>query len=149
MIEEQAIVIGVKGDYVEIQMQRQSACSHCELNKGCGTGAIGRMLGHRSKPLLIENTLNLIPGDRILLGMPDRSFLKASLLLYGLPLGLLVVTAVTMETISNGSEMLVLISAAAGFLGGLYISARLAGNRFATQFNPRILRINSEPSDQF
>lgn len=149
MIEEQAIVVGVKGECVEIQMQRQSACSHCELNKGCGTGAIGRMLGHRSKPLLIENTLNLKSGDHILLGMPDRSFLKASLLLYGLPLGLLVAGAVIGETVFNGSEMLVLISAASGFLGGLFIAARLAGKRFAEQFNPRILQINSEPTDQF
>lgn len=149
MIEEQAIVIGVQGQTIEIQMQRQSACSHCELAQGCGTGAIGRMLGHRSKPLLIKSTLNLMPGDRILLGMPDRSFLKASLLIYGLPLGLLVVAAVFVQMLSNGSEVLVPIAASAGFLLGLFISAKLAGQRYAGQFHPRILQINSELTNQF
>lgn len=149
MIEERAIVVGVQGQTIEIQMQRQSACSHCELSQGCGTGAIGRMLGHRSKPLLIESTLNLKPGDHILLGMPDRSFLKASLLIYGLPLGLLVLAAVFAQMLSNGSEILVPIAAGTGFLLGLFFSAKLAGKRYAGQFNPRILRINSEPEDQF
>ncbi len=149
MIEEQAIVVGVKGEQVEIQMQRQGSCNHCELNTGCGIGAIGRMLGHRNKPILIDNTLNMKPGDHILLGMPDRSFLKASLLLYGLPLGLLVVIAVVLEAVFEASEELVLTGAVAGFAGGLFIAARLARRHFSGQLNPRILQINSEPTDQF
>lgn len=149
MIEEAANVVSVQGKYVEIQMQRQSACSHCELERGCGTGAIGRMLGHRNKPLFIENTLNMKPGDRILLGMPDRSFLKASLLIYGLPLGLLVISTVLAQIVSNGSEVLVPIAAVAGLLGGLFISAKLTRKRFARQFNPRVLQINNELKDQF
>lgn len=149
MIEEQAIVVGVKGETAEIQMQRQSACSHCELSRGCGTGAIGRLLGHRSKPLIVENALNLKPGDHILLVMPDQSFLKASLLIYGLPLGLLVVAAIAAEALFAGSELLVPIAAGGGFLGGLIISAKLAGKRFSEQFKPKILRINNEPTDRF
>ncbi len=149
MIEEQAIVIGTKGTYVEIQMQRQSACGHCELSHGCGTSAIGRMLGHRNKALLIENTLNLKSGDHILLGMPDSSLLKASLLIYGLPLVLLIVAAILAQIASDGSEILVLASAGTGFSGGLMISTKLAGKRFAGQFKPRILQVNNEPTEQF
>ncbi len=69
---------GLEGDLAIIRMQRQSACSHCELNKGCGTGAIGRLLGHRSKPLAIRNDYDLKAGDRVLVGLPDRAFLNAS-----------------------------------------------------------------------
>ncbi len=148
MIEEQAIVVGILGKNVEIRMERQSTCSHCELSPGCGTGAVGRLLGHRSKPLIIENTLKLKSGDHILLGIPNRSFLRASLLIYGMPVGLLVITALMVQMLSGGSEILVPIGACAGFLGGLFLSARLAGMGHAGQFNPRILQVNSEPIDQ-
>jgi len=149
MIEEQAMVLRAQDGRVEIQMQRQSACNHCELNQGCGTGAIGRLLGHRSKPLVIDSNLVLKPGDRITLGLPDSSFLKASLLIYGLPLFALVLSSAAGHWFFNGTETEVLLSAIAGFCGGLVISSKLAKQRFSQQFYPRILKINSEPTNQF
>ena len=149
MIEEQAIVIQTRGNHVEIQMQRQSACNHCDLNRGCGTGAIGRLLGHRSKPLIIETSLPLKMGDQVVLGMPDSSFLTASLLIYGLPLFTLVCSAMLGQLLFNGSEGLVLGFALAGFVAGLAFSAKKAKTRFSTEFSPRILQINSEPTDSF
>ena len=149
MIEEQAIVVGLQGKYAAIQMQRHSACNHCELNQGCGAGAIGRLLGYRNKPLRIRNTAGLKSGDRILLGMPDRHFLQASLLIYGLPLGLLVITAVLMKMLFGGSEILILMGAIAGFTGGLLMSSKLAKNQFSAQLNPTILQVNDEPTNRF
>ena len=149
MIEEQAIVIQTRGNHVEIKMQRQSACNHCDLNRGCGTGAIGRLLGHRSKPLIIETSLPLKMGDQVVLGMPDSSFLTASLLIYGLPLFTLVCSAMLGQLLFNGSEGLVLGFALSGFVAGLVFSARKAKTRFSTEFSPRILQINSEPTDSF
>ena len=148
MIKEQAKVISRQGRWVEIQMQRQSACNHSELNQGCGTGAIGRLLGHRSKPLIIESSFDLEPGDRVILGMPDSSFLKASLLIYGLPLISLIVSAIVGQWLFEGSELKVLVTSALGFGGGFLVSARLARINFASQFDPRILEINSEPTGE-
>ena len=147
MIEEQAVVIQARGNHVEIQMQRQSTCNHCDLNQGCGTGAIGRMLGHRSKPLIIETSLPLKTGDQVVLGMPDSSFLRASLMIYGLPLLSLVCFASLAQMLFAGSEGLVLIFALAGLALGLIFSAKKAKSRFSSDFSPRILRINSEPTD--
>lgn len=148
MIKEQAKVISRQGRWVEVQMQRQSACSHCELNQGCGTGAIGRLLGHRSKPLIIESSFDLEPGDRVILGMPDSSFLKASLLIYGLPLISLILSAIVGQWLFEASELKVLVTAVLGFGGGFLVSARLARKNFASQFDPRILEINSEPTSE-
>ena len=149
MIKEQAIVIQTRENCVEIQMQRQSACNHCDLSRGCGTGAIGRLLGHRSKPLIIETSLPLKIGDRVVLGMPDSSFLRASLLIYGLPLFALVFSAMLGQLLFSGSEGLVLVFALAGFVSGLVFSAKRAKSRFSAEFCPRILQINSEPTDSF
>jgi len=147
MIEEQAIVSGLEGDLAIIRMQRQSVCSHCELNKGCGTGAIGRLLGHRSKPLAIRNDYDLKAGDRVLLGLPDRAFLNASLLIYGLPLVALIGGGLMAQWAFAGSELSVIIFSTAGFFAGLWISGLIAKNHFSQQFNPRILKVGSEPID--
>ena len=142
-------MIQTHGNRVEIQMQRQSACDHCDLNRGCGTGAIGRLLGHRSKPLIIETSIPLKSGDRVLLGMPDASFLRASVLIYLLPLFSLVLFAILGQLIFGGSEVLVLLLALAGFLTGLLFSAIQARSRFSSEFSPRVLQVNSEPTDSF
>ena len=138
---------GLEGDLAIILMQRQSACSHCELNKGCGTGAIGRLLGHRSKPLAIRNDYNLKAGDRVLLGLPDRAFLNASLLIYGLPLVALIGGGLMAQWAFAGSELSVFIFSTVGFFAGLWFSGQIAKNHFSQQFNPRILEVGSEPID--
>ena len=144
MVKEKAIVTGLEGDLAMIQMLRHSACNHCELNSGCGTGAIGRMLGHRSKPLTIRNKFNLNPGDRVLLGMPDRAFLRASLLIYGLPLAGLIGAGLVAQWAFPGSDLYVFIFSAAGFIAGLSSSSLIAKNHFSQQFNPKILQVDGE-----
>ena len=145
MIEEQAIVTGLDGDLAMIRMQRQSACSQCELNKGCGTGAIGRLLGHRSKPLAIRNNLNLEVGDSVLLGLPDKAFLKASLLIYGLPLMALIGGGLLAQWAVAESELSVIIISTAGFITALSLSGLIAKKYFSQQFDPQVLEIGSEP----
>ena len=149
MIEEQATVLRVQDGRVQVEMQRKSACNHCELNRGCGTGAIGRLLGHRSKPLIIDSRLDLKPGDNIILGLPDSSFLKASLLIYGLPLFVLILASVIGHWIFSGSEAAVLLSAILGFSGGLIGSSKISKAHYGQQFYPRVLKINNEPTNQF
>ena len=145
MIEEQAIVTEIEEDLAMIQMQRHSACSHCELSRGCGTGAIGRLLGHRSKPLTIRNRYNLKPGDSVVLGMPDEALLKASLLIYGLPLAGLIGGGLVAQWAFSESELYVFIFAVAGFIAGLTFSGLIAKSHFSQQFDPKILEAGGEP----
>lgn len=145
MIEEKAIVTGVVDDLAMIQMQRQSACSHCELSRGCGTGALGRLLGHRSRPLTISNKYNFRTGDRLVIGMQDKAFLNASLLIYGLPLLGMMAGGLLAQWLFGKSEMVTIILAITGFACALAYSAYIARSRFSGQFNPVILKYNGEP----
>jgi sigma-E factor negative regulatory protein RseC len=147
MIEEQAIVTGLDGNWAMVKMQRQSACSSCELSSGCGTGAIGRLLGHRSKPVMIKNEHQLKQGDSVVLGLPEDALLKASLLIYGLPLLGLIAGGILAGLSIGESELAVFVFAATGFVTGLQVSARLASKRYSNQFSPKILRIRDEPTN--
>jgi len=145
MNKESATVISLHGGRVDILMQRQSSCSHCELSKGCGTGAIGRLIGLRSKPVSLVTSLPLKIGDELELGLPESSILKASLLIYGFPILGLIGFAITAEWLFSGSELFVFVFASIGLVFGFSLATLLTRLFFSKRFDPIILTVNNEP----
>ncbi|MDH3634389.1 MAG: SoxR reducing system RseC family protein [Gammaproteobacteria bacterium] len=144
MITETAIVTRRDGRLVELELQRNSTCGQCELSKGCGTGALGRLLGHRSKPILIETDHQLEPGDRLELGLSESALVKASLTIYGLPL-LGMVCAGLLAALVAAPEVIVALAALAGFFAGYKLAGFLTNALDAEQLAPYIVDIIVNP----
>ena len=144
MITETAIVTRRDGRLVELELQRTSTCGHCELNKGCGTGALGRLLGHRSKPILIETDHQLEPGDRLELGLSESALVRASLTIYGLPL-LGMVGAGLLAALAAAPEAVVALAAFAGFFAGYKFAGFITNALDAGQLEPYIVDITVNP----
>ncbi len=146
MITESAIVTRCDGKQVELELQRGSVCGQCELSQGCGTGALGRLLGRRSKPILIETDQDVKPGDMLTLGLSEAALVKASLAIYGLPL-LGMIFAGSMAALATASEGLVALAAAAGFFTGFKFAAFLTKTLEYEQLSPYIvdIKVNPEP----
>ena len=121
MLTESARVIRRDGKLVELELQRVSACGHCELSQGCGTGAIGRLLGRRSRPLIIETDQDCRAGDQVVLAMPESALVRASLLLYGLPILGLLLGGLGAMLFSLAEGLVVAVSVI-----GLFIGAKVA-----------------------
>lgn len=144
MITEQGIVTYCRDHLVEVALQRQSACGRCEISQGCGTGALGRLLGHRNKPLLIETDTALQPGDQVEIRMPEKALVRASLIVYGLPLSGMVVAGLLASLLFTDELVLALLSLL-GFTGG-YLLARFLGNRLVSgYFTPHLVKIGVNP----
>ena len=144
MITEQAVVTRCDGKRVEVRLQRGSACGHCELSQGCGTGALGRLLGHRSKPLIIETRHELKPGDKLVLGLSESALVKASLTIYGLPL-LGMIAAGLPVAHYNMAEFLVALAAIAGFFVGIKLASYLSRRLEHGQLTPYIVDVRMNP----
>ena len=144
MITETAIVTRRDGKLVEVELQRNSTCGQCELNKGCGTGALGRLLGHRSRPILIETDHQLEPGDRLQLGLSESALVKASLTIYGLPL-LGMVGAGLVAVMVAAPEVVVALAACAGFFTGYKFAGFVTNALDAEQLAPYIVDITVNP----
>ena len=86
MIEETGIVLGVIGDWADVETRRQGACGSCSANGACGTSLLARYLG--SKPLLLraQNRAGAAPGDLVVVGVPEDGLVRASLAAYLVPL---------------------------------------------------------------
>ena len=147
MLTESARVIRRDGKLVELELQRVSACGHCELSQGCGTGAIGRLLGRRSRPLIIETDQDCRAGDQVVLAMPESALVRASLLLYGLPiLGLLLGGLGAM--LFALAEWLVVAAAVFGLFAGFKVAARTAQRIELGDQAPYIRGINVNPGPE-
>ena len=144
MITEQAIVTSCNGKQVELELQRGSACAGCELSQGCGTGALGRLLGKRSKPLIIETDQVLKPGDRLQLGLSESALVKASLIIYGLPLWGMVAAGL-LASFAAEAEAWVALAAGFGFFAGFKLAAFLSRVLEHDRLTPYIVEIEVNP----
>ena len=145
MITEQAIVTRRDGDCVELQLLRESACGGCELNQGCGTGALGRLLGLRRKPLTLQSARALRPGDRVTLGLSERALVRASLLLYGLPLCGMLLAGMLAYAWFEPPEWIVVLASAVGLCAGLRGARRCSAGLPPEGLNPQIIAVEVNP----
>lgn len=149
MLTESARVLRRDGNRVELELQRGSACGHCELSEGCGTGAIGRLLGHRTRSLVIETSQLCHPGDQVVLSLPESALVRASLMLYGMPLlGLLLAGALAI--LVAVPEWLIVVSAGVGLYAGIRMAARSTRTLEQRGLAPYIseIRVNPGPAER-
>lgn len=85
MIEENALVVAVEGDSAWVETERRSSCGGCAA-KGCGTGALSKVLGARKQRLKVHNPVGARAGDSVVLGIEEKALLLGSLMVYILPL---------------------------------------------------------------
>ena len=85
MIEETAHVVETQGEYAWVETERRSSCGSCSA-KGCGTGALSKILGRRSQRLKVLNPIDAKAGDTVVLGIHEQALLKGSLAVYIVPL---------------------------------------------------------------
>jgi sigma-E factor negative regulatory protein RseC len=144
MITEQAVVTRCEGSRVEVRLLRESACGRCELSQGCGTGAIGRLLGNRSRPLMLDCPEPLQPGDRLELGLSESALVRASLTIYGLPLLGMLAAGMT-AALSGLAEVLVALISVVGLYAGMKIASRLSRRLERGRMTPYIIDIRVNP----
>ncbi len=139
MLEEQARVTAVKGQTARLEVLRQHGCQGCTLSPSCGVGALGRLLGYRGHRVNVENTLDLKKGDKVVLALPDHSYLLASVLIYLLPLLSMFLLAGLLDWFRL-PEPWIALGAVAGLGIGLLASGRLARVSFGKSLQPKMLR---------
>jgi len=144
MMTEQAIVTASAEGRIEVSLQRASACAGCELSEGCGTGALGRLLGNRSRPLVIETDRDLQPGDELELCLSEGALVKASLIVYGLPLVCMVMGGLV-TALFGATDFWTASISIAGFLVGFGFARRYGRKLESDHLTPYIVDIRVNP----
>jgi len=144
--EEKAIVSHIEGEFVFLETQNKASCDNCSSKSGCGQ--ISSILTFKPKnKLKVNNTLKLKKGDAVIVSMPSNKLLKATILMYLLPLSLLFILALAMKLILGESASI--LGGISGLFIGLFIVNKYSQqNSMAEQFQPTLIRkiINLEPA---
>lgn len=139
-MREYGTVLERDNDNVIIGIERSSACSRCGA---CELGS-----AHSQMKLSLKNTINAKPGDIVELQLPASQFLRASIILYIIPLLALILGVVIGYGIGTylkvNSEI---IGAICGILLTLvaYLFIKKMEPKFKkdTKLNPKIIGIYS------
>ena len=135
-----ATIISISNETAIVAVSRTVACARCAAGKGCGAG----LLSGKSKPVNLEvpvpETLNLQVGDKVNLELSPDSLLRASFLVYGLPLigviSTLILGRLFAGPLSDGYAVgLAIVGLVTGLIAG---RARIGRNRCLEQFVPKI-----------
>jgi sigma-E factor negative regulatory protein RseC len=131
MIEESAQVVSVEGEHAWVETERRSSCSSCSA-KGCGTGALSKVLGAKTQQIKVRNPVGAAAGDAVIVGIDEAIFLKGSLFVYILPLLLMLAGGLFGEMIApqwgSSGEGLSLLFGLLGLGGGLFWLRRFNRN---------------------
>ena len=145
MIEEQIEVVEVIGDQIVLQANTKSACSSCAINKGCGTSLLAKVVGRKFTRFQVDNNVNAAAGDTVVVGIPEDALLKGSLVMYVLPIGWMLITALFFDFLlplsTDARDLIIAGSAFSGLIVGFLLSNwyfRRKSN--AQHFSPVVLR---------
>ena len=153
MIEEQGRVISSEGSsegsseekVVWVETERKTTCSSCSARHGCG-----QHLAEKYRPssafayIRASSDWSLAEGDRVLVGIPENSLLKASVVVYLLPL-LLVLAALWLSQAADFGDGITLMLSALGLVVG-FIPARKLGAQEGDMCRVKVVRVLSRES---
>jgi sigma-E factor negative regulatory protein RseC len=122
-MESEATVIRLEGaDALVELLQASGGCGRCHEAGGCGGGAsaIGQMLGPRCRIFRVRNSIQALPGDRVVVRMGEKEILRVALAVYLLPVILLVAGAYAAMALSaSPGDAGAMIGAIAGLAAGI------------------------------
>ncbi len=84
MIEELAVVVKIENHQVWVKSGQNGACGGCQQKASCTTNALGRALRKKSVPA--DSCIQLKTGDKVMVAIDESLLLRASMLLYLVPL---------------------------------------------------------------
>lgn len=122
MIEEKAVVVGITGNSVVVEASRNSACGQCASKSGCGQSSVAQWAASKMVNISVENPNEIAVsiGDDVIVGINEQSFLKASLLLYLVPLLIMFAVGFLMTSL-HFVEPVVILSSFVALLSGFYL----------------------------
>jgi sigma-E factor negative regulatory protein RseC len=147
MIEETARVIAIENNQLLLEAETSAACNACAAKQGCGTSVLSKWIGRKFTRFQVPNTVNARVGDQVVVGLAEEAMLKGSVFVYLLPLLAMIGSALLADglisTDAASRDLLVVVSAVAGFVVMLFISRWfLSTSTNRSRLTPVVLRKN-------
>lgn len=122
-----------------VEVDAPAACARCKEGKGCGAGLLGGDTGSRRVDALIGAGVRVREGDEVRIELAPSNLLRASLVVYGLPLSGAILGA-ALAYFAGLGELYAAMTALGGIVAGLAVArVRLRTADCLRQFTPTIV----------
>lgn len=142
MIEELARVCAAREGEVWVEIERSRGCGACSAQSGCGQKLMQRLGGDKALRIKLQYSGPVQTGDQVILGLDEGTFLKSSLLVYGLPLLTFILAVTFAHSFLKWPELWVVGAGLLGLMSGfMLISSKgyIFGSKLSS--DPIILRV--------
>ena len=126
---------------LKLRVDRASACARCAAGKGCGAGVFMQLFGRRILELPMPAGESFAPGDRVRVGVRADGLMRASLVLYGLPVVVFLVGAVVGQQLFAAALASDLAALALGLAAGGGLFAWMSVHPPTARLDPAIERL--------
>ncbi len=143
MIHEQAVIVRVGNDgSIKARVDRQGACDACKLKSGCGQKLLHEKSSKSCIEFDLENTLQAQVGDVVEVGIEEHALIRASLLMYLLPLVMMIVGATLGEAwFQSDAESPTILGAFLGLGSGFWLVRYIGQRMKRSDYHPSTLRL--------
>ncbi|MFB1036675.1 MAG: SoxR reducing system RseC family protein [Sinobacterium sp.] len=121
-MREIGTIVAIEERSLWVETSRQTACGSCSAQKGCGTSLLAKLFPNRQHFVRVlaqaEQISPLQVGQEITIEVSDSLIVKASLIMYLVPIALLLLGAAIGDT-NGGSDGYAILGAAIGLSTGL------------------------------
>ncbi len=146
-IEEEALVVSIKGDMAWVQTQSRLTCASCRMSDTCGNGILERFFATRVFETPVLNSLSAQVGDKVIIQMMKSSITKASLVLYLIPILLLLIMSFLAQVFDFSENMIILSGFIGLGLGLALIKVFHRGIHDSQNYQPELKAIISRPQE--
>lgn len=145
MMREWATVVSWQNGVATLHSEMKTSCSSCSARKGCGSHMLNKLGPKNAHVMKIASVEPLTPGQRIELGIEEKSLLSSALLVYMTPLlGLFIVSGL-FQTLFH-SDLAAAAGALLGGIGGFIVAKGISGYLGkSASFHPVILSVALPP----
>ncbi|RUO77363.1 SoxR reducing system RseC family protein [Idiomarina seosinensis] len=114
-MKELAEVVAVEGNRITLTTELKTACSGCSHNTTCGAGILSKVFADRNTQFRVISDTKVAVGEHVEISMPESEVIRFALLLYGLPILVLLFSAMALSSLQTIPEGLVIVFAFCGF----------------------------------
>ena len=144
MIKQPATVIAETDTSYLLESLPKSACPRCAEGKGCGGGILAQAFANKTYQLSINKNIPLQIGELVQIGIKSSLLVRASLLLYLLPLISMVTVAMIAGSLTNDQDIFTVTGAIIGIIIGILVAKKLSNNYINNGMVSTVLIIDDE-----
>lgn len=122
-----------------VEVDAAVQCKRCSEGKGCGAGLFGTTPRRRRVEALVRKDISVGEGDEVRIALDPKNVLRASLIVYGLPLGV-GVAAAAFAYFAGLGDLSASLAALAGVAAGLLVArSQVRKSGCLREFTPTVV----------